>query len=825
MIRGLIRGTVGSGGGGGGVEVLPTPLKTFDFSDGTGQVDPDITFARSGTKLYWDSTGALATAADGVCPTQYSPKTLKPLGILCEGAATNLCTYASDLTNAAWSKTDITITADVANGPDGTASVDRVTEGSAGTALLSRSFSTTANTVYTASRFLTYSNTPWVVITHWDGTGGVRMWVNLRTKKVGRIVQVGTGSSYRAAGIEDCGAFGVRVWTTCRCPGTTITWTLSSASADGSTTPVSGAGYGHSSGQFETGTIATTYIPTTTTTATRNAETFSFGSLTSKSWWVGNGGVCVVDCVNIKNSAGPSADTTLFYAELDGSNYFTLRRGDQYYGGRWNAFSVNGGTGQADIISGVANTGINILNRPMRIALGWKNNNLRLGVQDCISIEKDTSCTIPAVTAMYVGSNFYIKKIRFYGDLSDDELKLVLKGQEQQFFGREQLIHHGTIIPKKVTNSDNIVQFQTMFELRNVVNASKIKLVSANYTAGPSSGLVNGPSAFTRKASIKWGGTYSEDMNHVQQVKWDGSTSVTIQPGDVIESDALDLNLYKWVSGQRAWVTILDTYSAAPESYNGSFHFLGNGSGNSESSTTGTLTDRTMTGGWAAIGINNVVNAPIGVLGQAEIATPVIAILGDSISCAGTEYGILGYDYGWAQMGLTGAGLPWVNCGTEGKPRLLWVNSQAALDEHERVLDLMMQYGVTHALDCLGINDMAYGGETTASMLENLDRLKVLCNLRGIELIPTTLPPKTKAGNSAELDESVAKRSGYNTAVRAMSKYFDVALYSEDGSTGLWRTDLGTPTNDGIHPTAVIHKAIRDAFIAAAPTLFNVVTP
>ncbi len=810
-------------------EYIPPALKTFDFTDGSGQVDSDITFTRAGTKLYWDSTGSLATAASGENPVHYDPATLKPLGQVKEAAATNLLTYGSDFSNAAWTKTDITVTSDVSAGPDGTSAYDLITEGSAGTAAISRTVTTTTNTNYVLSILAKYKSTnDYLCVTLWDGTGGTRLWVNLRTKTVGTRSQIGTGSGYSFGGITDCGAWGVRLWLTSRYPGTSTQITIHSASADGSTTRVSGASYSLDLAQLEANTLPTSFIYTTTATAARVADSITCTGLNSKSWFSGTSGVCVLDIMTPPYRAGVNADWTAITFTLDGNNYFKLLRGDQFYSSRWTLQVANSGSTVVDKQTGyntAGDTGMNEANRLVRVGIAWENNNFRIVLGDSPTIVKSTTGTVPAVTSFTIGSNFVIKKIRFYGAISDADLKLVMKGQEQQFFGKRQALHHGTIIPLSTTNSSSYKEFQDIMQVRAITNGSKLRLLVSNFASGPNMGVVNGPKAFTFKASLKWGGIDTSTIMHAVPFKWNGSTSVVVNPGDKLESDDMDVNLFKYVTSKPAWIQTYKSFAAAPSSYASSYHFFGNGSGANEVSTT-TLTDATESGPWiSSIAKNTALFPPICLTGEVAVQTPVVAIVGDSISCAGTEYGTLGYDYGWAQLGLTGVKLPWVNCGLQGKPLFYWVRGQDALKEHEPVWEMMGKSGVTHILLALGTNDMAWGGETTATMIESLNAFLTEAHRRGFSVVTCTLPPKTDITNTTELAESAAKRSGYNAYIKTLPSYFDVAAYSEAGSTGLWRTDLGTPTTDGVHPTGVVHNAIRDALISAAPTLFGIVTP
>jgi len=73
----------------------------------------------------------LQTAAAGEARFDHDPVTGESKGLLIEGQLTNLLTYSEDFSNAAWVKTNATVTNDVI-GPDGTLSGFTLNEGTAG---------------------------------------------------------------------------------------------------------------------------------------------------------------------------------------------------------------------------------------------------------------------------------------------------------------------------------------------------------------------------------------------------------------------------------------------------------------------------------------------------------------------------------------------------------------------------------------------------------------------------------------------------------------------------------------------------------------------
>lgn len=87
-----------------------------------------ITFTRSSTGTYYDAAGVLQTAAINAPRFDCHPVTKAPLGLLIEGASTNLLNYSAQLDNAAWGKVGSTVSADAITSPDGSLSGDMVVE-------------------------------------------------------------------------------------------------------------------------------------------------------------------------------------------------------------------------------------------------------------------------------------------------------------------------------------------------------------------------------------------------------------------------------------------------------------------------------------------------------------------------------------------------------------------------------------------------------------------------------------------------------------------------------------------------------------------------
>lgn len=237
------------------------------------------TFTRASSAYYTTSAGLLASASTDVLRFDYDPVTLLPNGILLEAARTNVLLYSSDLTNAAWSKAGVTITAAATTAPDGTTTGQKFENTSAGvfTSFAFQTVTVTADANYPGSVYLKYFDTRWVFILIYNGGNQAGFWFDLLNGVVGSsITAAGTGAAVSIA-IENAG----NGWYRCKAVAnvgsgaTAINFLTSTASADSSTTSALGSFYQWGA-QFENNvSFASSYIPTTTGSVARAADSLT----------------------------------------------------------------------------------------------------------------------------------------------------------------------------------------------------------------------------------------------------------------------------------------------------------------------------------------------------------------------------------------------------------------------------------------------------------------------------------------------------------------------------------------------------------------------
>lgn len=244
------------------------------LAQGTGSA----TFTRATVATCRLKDGTLKKVASGVARAHYLASGAYG-GYLAENARTNLCLRSEEIDNASWTKTDTTVSADNLAAPDGTITAELLTEGVAGTASVGQAVTATANVVSSHSRFFKRGNTDWVLLEIINGVNFVRAWFNLATGAVGSTTVGGTGVLGSAPAPEAW----LNGWYRCTLNGnlggviTAYTLNSQSANADASTTRVNNATRYEWGAQFEDNiAFASSYIPTTTASVTRNGDSLAY---------------------------------------------------------------------------------------------------------------------------------------------------------------------------------------------------------------------------------------------------------------------------------------------------------------------------------------------------------------------------------------------------------------------------------------------------------------------------------------------------------------------------------------------------------------------
>jgi hypothetical protein len=226
----------------------------------------------------------------------YDPVSHAAKGLLIEASFTNSLTNSQDFTNATYTKTGITVTADQTVAPDGTTTADLITV-SASPATLTVNFAVTDGQTYVMSVFAKKGTTDWFYLCGLIGAPAEapKAWFNLNTGVVG-TVEAGV-----SAGIQNVGSGWYRCWLTRTAPtGGTERWNAGVCDADGSAAVTVGKTAYFWGGQFEIqGTsglgIPTSYIPTGGSTVTRSPDVAVMTGTNFSSWFNASAGTFVAE--------------------------------------------------------------------------------------------------------------------------------------------------------------------------------------------------------------------------------------------------------------------------------------------------------------------------------------------------------------------------------------------------------------------------------------------------------------------------------------------------------------------------------------------------
>jgi hypothetical protein len=319
----------------------------------------DLTWTRASTALRTNSSGNIELMASGVPRLSYMYGSCPAL--LLEPQRTNLLFPSEDLTNANWVKTNVTASANSIVAPDGNTTADTLTATASTGQHQVQNGAHTATTV-TASIYAKKGTNNFLQI--FSGTSSQAFAnFNLDSGVVGTLGSLATSS------IQNVGNGWYRcIMTFTAASGSTFRWALVSSAS---------AGYGQSwtttgsenlylwGAQVEVGAYPTTYIPTTTASATRVADSFSRNNIYTNGLITSAGGTWFVE---LRNNIAYVRDSSSQGINI-GDSSTTISNG---------LLILNIGTGRQvvqKIISGTATTLYTTLTDTTKIAIKWNGTS------------------------------------------------------------------------------------------------------------------------------------------------------------------------------------------------------------------------------------------------------------------------------------------------------------------------------------------------------------------------------------------------------------------------------------------------------------------
>ena len=382
------------------------PKLALDFT--TASLDSRVTFTRTtnatNPATYTNSSGNVTVATNNQPRFDYDPVALTCKGLLIEESRANLVLQSEDIGTTWIQNASPTITLNATTSPAGTLTADLV-EASIISSGVFQTVTVSNATAYTLSYYIKAapgSTDPIVRI----GFGGNVVQYNTST------FATIPGGIFTTTTVQDVGNGWRRVTMT----GTTATTSynvLIYGASSGSKFYVWGA-------QLEVGAFATSYIPTTTTALTRNADVATMTGTNFSSWWsatIGSVSAWVISkAITGINAIIQFDDTTL-------ANQICLRgnvANPELY--------IKATTDQAQIDAGTI-----VVNTAYKLTGAWNTNNCAASQNGATAVT-DGSATIPSVTQARIGSdgttyaNAWIQKIMYWPQrITNDEVQAFSK--------------------------------------------------------------------------------------------------------------------------------------------------------------------------------------------------------------------------------------------------------------------------------------------------------------------------------------------------------------------------------------------------------------
>lgn len=399
-----------------------------------GHPSQALTVTRASTAAYVDRDRVLKYAANNALRYDYDPMTGVPLGLLIEGARTNVIQRSETFDNAYWVRTNLLAfgsgsTADAAVAPDGATTADLITEDTA-----TGSHQIGSSNIGTINKNDLQSFSVWVKP---NGRTQIRLQINAFSGNniaadftltgngtVDAANNNGTGSG--AAGKIIAYANG---WYRLSLSGTPSTTAAASVACNiilgngSSFTSYTGDGASGAyvwGAQDELGGFPSSYIPTVAASATRSADNVTL-AITAFPFVTAYGTIFVETSVARVNAV--TADCVTIG---DGTSNETLSA--QLSSGNATVFAVvDGGVSQASL-SGGDNPAAGATRKS---AASWRTNDFAMSLAGA-AVTTDTTGTLPTVTNVYFGSRSgtgselygYLRKVIILSrDMTDTELR------------------------------------------------------------------------------------------------------------------------------------------------------------------------------------------------------------------------------------------------------------------------------------------------------------------------------------------------------------------------------------------------------------------
>ena len=401
--------------------IVPARFKTGRLysqipSNTDNRGDFNVTRATAATRV--NSAGLIESVASGIPRLDYfaSGGVVGCPALLVEPSGSNSCLQSENFL-ITWSPSNISVstgTTAAFTAPDGTTSADLLTASASGSARIVQSFSFVSGTTYTYSAFAK-AGSGFFGLTLENGgvaSGAAVIW-NLNTGALAVSGTAGAGYTLQSQGIEDYG----NGWYRCRMTvllGRTVAGNMRANTSDGTmSTAIIQSASGNTAyvwgAQLETGSVATSYIPTTTAAVTRNADVISLSGAVSGC--IGQASGTIYAEVDIRNIAGNKVIVNLSNGTADYRLLLQIQTTNTLY------FYTNNGGGVVAIATGTVTTGTH------KIAASYSSGNVQMYL-DGSFLASGTMSDYPTVSLTDVAIGTRILS-GVYGNFFNDRIRAV----------------------------------------------------------------------------------------------------------------------------------------------------------------------------------------------------------------------------------------------------------------------------------------------------------------------------------------------------------------------------------------------------------------
>jgi hypothetical protein len=361
----------------------------------------------------------LQAAVNNIARFDHNPVTGESLGLLVEEQRANLFTYSAQFDDAAWTKSNTTITSNAIVAPDGTLAADwLIASADNSQHAIFFPFTTTASP-FTFSVYAKPAGQNWLFMRINDSGNTARFaWFNVATGAVG-TVQTNLTATITSVGN---GFYRCSITVAAALAGSqNVLFGVSNADGVNSYLGDGYSGIYIWGAQLEAGAFATSYIPTVASSVTRAADDASMTGANFSSWYNQAEGTLYAEAAasSFVPTAGVFAigDPTFTFATRNNTS-IVFSPGDS---GRIRSNVVVNGVSS---ISG-APFYTPVVNAVAKAALTYKLNDLAASTNGLTAITS-ASGTVPVVTTASIGSltaawssaaqslNGHLKKIAYY---------------------------------------------------------------------------------------------------------------------------------------------------------------------------------------------------------------------------------------------------------------------------------------------------------------------------------------------------------------------------------------------------------------------------